>query len=132
MSRVLESPADAREHSPTLHLLAVPHVMSEPTWNVMVMGMVSARDAISSPDSFSNLTAAQALARGSAALGIDHHQRREARHFVDLLGDGDAFLDVLEAHQAAVLGDDRAVCGSTRRASARLDGFSSATRSVAP
>src|SRR3989475_8653191 len=51
---------------------------------------------------------AQALARGGAALGIDHDERREARPLVDLLGDGDAFLDVLETHDAAVLGDDRA------------------------
>ena len=50
----------------------------------------------------------QALARRGAALGIDHDERREPGHLVDLLGDGDSFLDVLEAHDAAVLGDDRA------------------------
>ena len=33
---------------------------------------------------------------GAAALRIDHDQRGQAGDFVDLLGDGDAFLDVLE------------------------------------
>jgi hypothetical protein len=32
----------------------------------------------------------------AAALGVDHHQRGQAGHFVDLLGHGQAFLDVLE------------------------------------
>src|SRR3989304_4609351 len=49
-----------------------------------------------------------ALAGGrGAALGVDHPQRGEAGHVVDLLGDGDALLDVLELHRSRVLGDDR-------------------------
>ena len=46
--------------------------------------------------------------RAGAALRIDDDERGQARHFVDLLRDGDAFLDVLELHAAGVLGDDRA------------------------
>src|SRR6266699_7271731 len=100
---------NAREHLAHLHLLAVPHGDARADLERDGDGMVGARDA--------NLLArfvqqfhlrAQALARGGAALGIDHDERREARHLVDLLGDGDAFLDVLEAHEAAVLGDNRA------------------------
>jgi hypothetical protein len=45
---------------------------------------------------------------GAAALRVDDHQRRQAGHLVDLLGHGDAFLDVLEARLAGELGDDRA------------------------
>ncbi|CFW85983.1 Uncharacterised protein [Bordetella pertussis] len=43
----------------------------------------------------------------AARLGRDHDQRRQAGDFVDLLGNGNAFFDVLEAHRAAVLGHDR-------------------------
>ena len=43
----------------------------------------------------------------SAALRIDHDECRQARHFVDLLRDGDAFLDVLELRSSGELGDDR-------------------------
>src|SRR6185437_14096205 len=42
-----------------------------------------------------------------AALRIDDDERRQTGDFVDLLRDGDAFLDVLELHAARVLGDDR-------------------------
>ena len=42
----------------------------------------------------------------AAALGVDHHQRRQAGHVVDLLGHRQAFLDVLELDRAGVLGDD--------------------------
>ena len=45
---------------------------------------------------------------GAAALRVDDHQRRQARDLVDLLGHGDAFLDVLELRLAGELGDDRA------------------------
>src|SRR5205814_7129576 len=44
--------------------------------------------------------------RGAAALRIDHDQARKAGRLVDLLGHGDAFLDVLETRLAGVLGDD--------------------------
>src|SRR3989441_2202502 len=43
-----------------------------------------------------------------SALGIDHEGRRAPRALVDLLGARDPFLVVLEAHDPAVLGDDRA------------------------
>ena len=43
-----------------------------------------------------------------AALGIDHHQGRQAGDLVDLLGHRHAFLDVLELDATGVLGDDRA------------------------
>ena len=43
----------------------------------------------------------------AAALRVDDHQRRQARDLVDLLGHGDAFLDVLELRPAGELGDDR-------------------------
>src|SRR5690606_1648552 len=49
----------------------------------------------------------RALARRGAALGVDDDQRRQAGDLVDLAGDGDALLDVLEADRARVLGDDR-------------------------
>ena len=41
---------------------------------------------------------AQALAGSAGTLRIDHHQRGQTGHFVDLLGDGHALFDVLEAH----------------------------------
>src|SRR6185295_12346973 len=44
----------------------------------------------------------------AASLRVDDDQRRQARDLVDLLGDGDAFLDVLELRAAGELGDDRA------------------------
>ena len=45
----------------------------------------------------------QALARSLAApLRIDDHERRQPGYLVDLLGDGDAFLDILELHQTRV------------------------------
>ena len=44
----------------------------------------------------------------AAPLRVDHDQRRQARDLVELLGDGDAFLDVLELRLAGELGDDRA------------------------
>ena len=42
----------------------------------------------------------------ATALGIDHHQGRQASHIVNLLGHGQAFFDVLEAGAAGKLGDD--------------------------
>ena len=42
----------------------------------------------------------------ATALGIDHHQGRQAGHIVHLLGHGQAFFDVLEAGAAGKLGDD--------------------------
>ena len=45
--------------------------------------------------------------RRAAPLRIDHDQRRETRDLVQLLGDRDAFLDVLEARLAGELRDDR-------------------------
>src|SRR5438034_1476000 len=100
---------NAREHLAHLHLLAVPDRDERADLERDGDGMVGAGDA----DLLARFVQqfplrAQALARRGAALGIDHDERREARHLVDLLGDGDAFLDVLEAHDAAVLGDDRA------------------------
>ena len=44
----------------------------------------------------------------AAALRVDHDQRRQAGDLVDLLGDRDAFLDVLELRLAGEFGDDRA------------------------
>src|SRR5690606_2520870 len=44
----------------------------------------------------------------TARLGRDHHQRRQARDLVHLLGNRHAFFDVLEAHTTVVLGHDRA------------------------
>ncbi len=41
-------------------------------------------------------------------LGVDDHQSRQTGDLVDLLGDGRAFLDVLELHRAGVFGHDRA------------------------
>ena len=46
--------------------------------------------------------------RRAAALRVDDHQRRQAGHFVDLLGDRHAFLDVLEPRLAGEFRDDRA------------------------
>jgi hypothetical protein len=70
---------------------------------------------------------------GAAALRVDDHQRRQAGHLVDLLGDGDAFLDVLELRLAGELGDDRAgqrvPVGQHR---AGLDCWSGLMLSVAP
>ena len=48
------------------------------------------------------------LGSRAAALRIDHDQRRQTGDFVDLLGDREAFLDVLELRLAGELGDDRA------------------------
>mmetsp|Transcript_23362 Transcript_23362/g.55498 ORF Transcript_23362/g.55498 Transcript_23362/m.55498 type:complete len:1308 (+) Transcript_23362:390-4313(+) len=44
----------------------------------------------------------------AAALRVDHDQRRQTGHFVDLLGHGDALLDVLELRHAGEFRDDRA------------------------
>src|SRR5690606_307532 len=44
----------------------------------------------------------------TARLGRDHHQRRQARDLVHLVGNRHAFFDVLEAHTTVVLGHDRA------------------------
>src|SRR2546426_1087580 len=98
-----------REHFAHLHLLAVLHGDERADLEGDGDRMVGAGD----PDLLARLVQqphlrTQALARRRAALGIDDDERREARHLVDLLGDGDALLDVLEAHDAAVLGDDRA------------------------
>ena len=43
----------------------------------------------------------------SATFRIDHHERRQSRDFVDLLGHSGPFLDVLEPDPAGVLGNDR-------------------------
>src|SRR5258706_3859904 len=48
-----------------------------------------------------------ALDHGAAALGVDHHQRRQTGNLIDLLGHRHALFDVLELHRAAVFGDDR-------------------------
>ncbi len=50
---------------------------------------------------------AQALGRAAATLRIDDDQRRQAGHIVNLLGNGHAFLDVFETHDARILGNDR-------------------------
>jgi hypothetical protein len=71
---------------------------------------------------------------GSAtALRVDHHQRGQTGHFVDLLGHRQAFFDVLELHLTGEFGDD----GAGQRIpvgqnGAGLDGWSAFTVSVAP
>src|SRR5260370_39129165 len=66
----------------------------------------------------------RALAGRRAALGIDDDVFRKSGLFVYLLGDGDSLLDVLEAHDPAVLGDDRAGVRVPRgKRLPRLDGL---------
>jgi hypothetical protein len=50
----------------------------------------------SSPVASSSLTCGRTDLGRAAALRVDHHQCRQAGDLVDLLGDGHAFLDVLE------------------------------------
>jgi hypothetical protein len=69
----------------------------------------------------------------AAALRVDDHQRRQAGHLVELLGHGDAFLDVLELRLAGELGDDRARQRvPVGQHGAGLHGWSGLTFSVAP
>src|SRR5690606_8242729 len=60
----------------------------------------------------------------AARLGRNDHERRQTGDLVELLGDSDAFFDVLEAHRAGVLGHDgtgQRIPGRQTRAC--LDGF---------
>jgi hypothetical protein len=59
-----------------------------------------------------DLRAQPLVLRLAAALRIDDHQRRQAGHLVDLLGDRHAFLDVLELHRPAYSAMIGRVCGS--------------------
>ena len=43
----------------------------------------------------------------AAALGIDHHQGGQARHLVELLGNGQALFHILKTNLSRKLGDDR-------------------------
>ena len=55
-----------------------------------------------------SLTCGRTTLAAATALGVDHHQRGQAGHFVDLLGHRQAFFDVLELHLTGEFGDDRA------------------------
>ena len=82
--------------------------ISEPTWKPIVTEWSVPGIFTSLPVRVEQLDLrAHDLGR-AAALRIDHDQRRQAGDFVDLLGDRDAFLDVLELRLAGEFGDDRA------------------------
>src|SRR5574343_1085980 len=51
----------------------------------------------------------------AATLVVDHDEGGQAGHVVNLLGDGNAFLDVLEPHDTGVLGNDRTSMRIPRR-----------------
>ena len=83
--------------------------MIEPIWKVMLTGSVGARDLHFLAVLVDQLHLRPQTLRlhAAAALRIDDHQCREPRHLVDLTGNRDALLDVLELHAPGVLGDDR-------------------------
>src|SRR5690606_8918219 len=99
---------DARQHLADLHLLAVPHGDDGADREGDIDRLVGAGDL-----HFLALLVQQlhlrthALGARAAAFRIDDHQGRKPRDLVDLLGHGDAFLDVLELHRTGVFGNDR-------------------------
>src|SRR5574341_313910 len=108
MSRVFEISWGIRAStSPTPTSWPSRTVMIEPIWKVMLTDWSEPAILISWLASSSSFTCGRSPF-ASAALGIDHHQRGEPRHLVDLLGNRRAFLDVLELDAAGILGDDRA------------------------
>ena len=111
MSRVFDVSCGMRAStSPTLTCWPSLTVMIEPSWNVMLTDSSEPASLISSPFSSSSFTCGRTPLAAAPArrFGIDDDERGQPRDLVDLLRDGDAFLDVLELHAAGVLGDDRA------------------------
>ena len=77
---------------------------------------------------------AHTLACAVDTFRIDHHQRGQTGHFVDLLGDSCAFFHILETHRARIFGDDRTgmrIPGRQHHAGAHRIAFA-LTASIAP
>ena len=110
MSRVFETSCGMRAStSPTCTCWPSRTAITAPTGKLMFTAWSVPAMRTSSPASLMSLTEGRwPCSRPWCAL-VDHHEGREAGDVVDLLGDGGAFLDVLELHRAGVLGDDRPV-----------------------
>ena len=136
MSRVFDVSCGIRAStSPTADLLAVLHRDDRAQLERDVDRQVRARelDLLALVVEQLDLRPHALRRRAGAALRIDDDERRQAGHFVDLLRDGNAFLDVLELHAAGVLGDDRTRRRIPHREHlARLTASPSFTCSVAP
>ena len=103
MSRVFDVSCGIRAStSPTLTCWPSLTVMIEPSWNVMLTesSEPGELDLVAVVVEQLDLRPHALRRRARAALRIDDDQRRQAGDFVDLLRDGDAFLDVLELHAA--------------------------------
>ena len=96
VARLLAFDRDARQHFAGRQILAVAHWISEPTGKPIVTEWSVPGILTSLPAASSSLTCGRTHLGRAAALGVDHHQRRQAGDLVDLLGHRDAFLDVLE------------------------------------
>ena len=108
VARLLAFDRDARQHFAGHHVLAVAHLHQRADREADRHRVVGAGDLHFVAGRVEQLDLRTHHLGRAAALRVDHHQRRQAGHFVDLLGHGQAFFDVLELRLAGELGDDRA------------------------
>jgi hypothetical protein len=97
---------DARQHFAGTQVLAVAHLDQRAHREADRHRVVGAGDLDFVAGGVEQLDLRTHDLGSAAALRVDHHQRRQAGHLVDLLGDGHAFFDVLELGLAGELGDD--------------------------
>ena len=109
VTRLLRFNRDTCQHFTDLHLLTILHGDQCADLEADLHRMLGVRDL-----DFFALRVEQlhlrtnALRRlRTAALHVDHDERRKTRHIVDLLRNRHAFFDVFELHRTAPLGDDR-------------------------
>jgi hypothetical protein len=89
---------DTGQHFAGAHVLAVAHLDQSTDWKPMVTEWSVPGIFTSWPLASISLTCGARPWQRTTALGVDHHQRGQAGHLVDLLGHREAFFDVLELH----------------------------------